>query len=32
VRYSVEGVRDGVKIRVIIEPGDEGIITAYPVP
>jgi RHS repeat-associated protein len=32
VRYAVEGVRDGVKMRVIIEPGGEGIITAYPVP
>ena len=32
VRYAVEGIRDGVKIRVILEPGGEGIITAYPVP
>jgi RHS repeat-associated protein len=32
VRYSVVGVRDGVKIRVIIEPVGEGIITGYPVP
>jgi hypothetical protein len=31
VRYAVEGVRDGVKMRVVIEPGGEGII-AYPVP
>ncbi len=29
-RFSVEGVRDGVNIRVIIEPMGEGIITAYP--
>jgi hypothetical protein len=32
VRFSVEGIRDGVRIRVVIEPGGEGIITAYPVP
>jgi hypothetical protein len=30
VRFAVEGVRDGIKIRVILEPGGEGIITAYP--
>lgn len=30
VRWAVEGVRDGVSIRVIVEPRGEGIITAYP--
>ncbi|MDE3739086.1 DUF637 domain-containing protein [Pseudomonas resinovorans] len=30
VRWAVEGVRDGVNIRVIVEPHGEGIITAYP--
>lgn len=30
VRWAVEGVRDGVSIRVIVEPHREGIITAYP--
>ena len=29
-RFSVEGVRDGVNIKVIIEPAGEGIITAFP--
>ncbi len=32
VRYRVEGVRDGVKIRVIVEPGGEGLITGFPIP
>jgi hypothetical protein len=32
VRYFVDGVRDGVPIRVIVEPGGEGIITAFPLP
>jgi len=32
VRWAVEGVRDGVPIRVIVEPRGEGIITAYPKP
>jgi len=32
VRYTVEGVSDGVKIRVVLEPGGEGIITGYPIP
>jgi len=31
VRFQVEGVRDGVTIRVIVEPGGEGIITGFPV-
>ncbi|MBB5801330.1 hypothetical protein F4560_001098 [Saccharothrix ecbatanensis] len=31
VRYKVEGVRDGVNIRVIIEPAGRGIITGFPV-
>jgi hypothetical protein len=30
-RYYVEGLREGVKIRVVIEPAGEGIITAFPV-
>ncbi len=29
-RFSVEGVRDGVNIKVILEPAGEGIITAFP--
>ncbi len=29
-RYRVVGERDGVRIRVIIEPDGEGIITAFP--
>jgi hypothetical protein len=32
VRYTVEGVRDGTKIRVVLEPGGEGIITGFPIP
>ena len=32
VRYYVDGVRDGVTIRVIVEPGGEGIITGFPFP
>lgn len=32
VRFYVDGVRDGVNIRVIIEPSGEGIITAFPIP
>ncbi|MCP4308389.1 MAG: EndoU domain-containing protein [bacterium] len=31
VRFYVDGVRDGVTIRVIVEPGGEGIITAFPI-
>lgn len=27
---AVEGIRDGVNVRVIVEPHGEGIITAYP--
>ncbi|MBQ9724991.1 MAG: EndoU domain-containing protein, partial [Neisseriaceae bacterium] len=30
-RFVVEGVRDGVKIRVIVEPAGKGIITAFPI-
>lgn len=30
VRYYVDGVREGVDMRVILEPGGEGIITAFP--
>lgn len=30
VRFEVVGQRGGVDIRVIIEPGGEGIITAHP--
>ena len=29
-RFAVEGVRDGVNIKVIVEPTGEGIITAFP--
>ena len=32
VRFTVDGVRDGVKIRVVVEPGGEGIITGFPIP
>lgn len=32
VRYRVDGIRDGVKIRVVVEPSGEGIITGYPLP
>jgi Bacterial EndoU nuclease/PrsW family intramembrane metalloprotease len=32
VRYFVDGVRDGVPMRVIIEPRGEGIITGFPHP
>ena len=31
VKYVVDGVRDGVTIRVIIQSGGEGIITAFPI-
>jgi len=31
VIYRVDGVRGGVTIRVVIQPGGEGIITAFPV-
>ena len=32
VRYQATGVREGLKVKVILEPAGEGIITAYPVP
>ena len=32
VRYLVDGARDGVPMRVIVEPGGEGIITGFPLP
>jgi hypothetical protein len=32
VRFAVAGSRNGQRIRVIIEPGGEGIITPHPVP
>lgn len=32
VRFAVDGVYDGLKMHVIVEPGGEGIITGYPVP
>lgn len=32
VRFAVTGLRDGVNIKVILEPGGEGIISGYPVP
>jgi len=31
MRYRVEGVREGVTIRVIVEPAGEGIITGFPI-
>jgi hypothetical protein len=30
VRYEVIGNRGGIDIQVILEPGGEGIITAFP--
>lgn len=30
-RFRADGIRDGVNIRVIVEPKGEGIITAYPI-
>jgi Bacterial EndoU nuclease len=30
VRFTVEGVREGVNIKVVVEPGGEGIITGHP--
>ena len=30
IRWRVEGIRDGVNIKVIVEPRGEGVITAYP--
>lgn len=32
VRLLVDGVRDGVPMRVIVEPGGEGLITGFPLP
>lgn len=32
VRFYVDGVRDGVPMRVIVEPGGEGIISGFPLP
>jgi hypothetical protein len=29
-RFAVVGTRDGVRIKVVIEPAGEGIITAHP--
>ena len=29
-RFAVEGVRDGINVRVIVEPAGEGIVTAFP--
>lgn len=31
VKSYVDGVRDGVKMRVIIQPGGEGIIISFPI-
>jgi hypothetical protein len=31
VKFLVEGVRDEVKIRVILQPGGEGIVTGFPI-
>ena len=30
VRYQAIGVREGISIKTIIEPGGEGIITGFP--
>jgi hypothetical protein len=32
VRFAVNGIYDGLKMRVIVEPGGEGIITGRPAP
>jgi uncharacterized protein YukE len=32
LRFRYYGTRDGVQIRVVMEPGGEGIITAFPFP
>ncbi len=32
VRFYVDGIRDGVNVRAILEPGGEGILTAFPIP
>ncbi len=32
IRFCAEAAREGINIRAIIEPGGEGIITAYPIP
>jgi hypothetical protein len=31
-RFRVYGTRDGLQIKVVVEPGGEGIITAFPWP
>ena len=30
-RYVIEGVRDGINVRIVIEPAGEGIISAFPI-
>lgn len=30
-RFIVEGIREGIKIRVVLEPAGEGIITGFPI-
>ena len=30
-RFTVEGVRNGTNIRVVVEPAGEGVITAFPI-
>jgi hypothetical protein len=30
-RYYLEGIRENIKIRVVIESAGEGIITAFPI-
>jgi hypothetical protein len=30
-KYFVDGIREGKKIRVVVEPDDRGILTAYPI-
>lgn len=32
IRWRLYGTRDGVQVRVVVEPGGEGIITAFPFP
>ena len=32
VRFVVFGERNGVRVKVVLEPGGEGIITGHPVP
>jgi hypothetical protein len=30
-KFIIEGTREGIPIRVVVEPDDRGILTAYPI-